>query len=497
MAGLGARSIDAVLWGAGGTVLRLLVQIGAQIVLARVLGPEQYGLFAIGAIVIGFSAFFSDVGLAYGLIQKTSVGARDVRFVFTWQLVLGCAVSLAVWAGSDALAGFLGDARAAGAMAALSLVCLLNALAAPSLNLLKRALDFRAIQIAQLASYVLGYVAVGLPLAFAGAQVWALVAAWLVQALVSALLLYRATRHAVSPLFWYEDARAQSRYALTVFGTNLVNWLINNIDRVTVGRSFGSRDIGLYATSYNLLYNPTMAALGVVQPVFFAASSRLAASAQPMAQGYRALAGVLATLALPLFACVAVAAETVVAVLYGPKWAAAAPLLPPLALAMPVLLLWGLTTPLLWAGGKPGREFKVQLPLVLVWGLVCYAASRHSLVAVAWAMLALQCLRTAAMVWAATRVLGISAGALVRSAAGGMALALGVAALVGLVEQVAQPLSPALRLLADAGVAGAAWWFALHLFPQLIAPEAAALLARLLARLPGKLAFLSRNGGQR
>lgn len=501
MPGLGTRSIDAVLWGAGGTVLRLLIQVGAQVVLARLLGPEQYGLFAIGAIVVGFSAFFSDIGLAYGLIQKRTVATTDVRFVFTWQIVLGASVSLTVYALSETLARALGDVRAAPALAALSAVCLLNALAAPSLNLLKRALDFRAIQIAQLASYAAGYLAVGLPLAFAGAQIWALVAAWLVQALVSTLLLYRAARHDLRPLPWYGEAAGQLRYALTVFGTNLVNWLVNNIDRVAVSRTFGSRDIGLYATSYNLLYNPTMVALGVVQPVFFSASARREGNTQPVARAYLALNGLLATLVLPAFACVAVAADAVIGTLYGSRWAEAAPLFRPLALAMPVLLLWGLTTPLLWTTGSPGREFRVQLPLVFVWAVACWAASRHSVLAVAWTVLALQALRMLAMVGAVCRQLEIPAAAVWRAVRGGMVLALVLALLMGGIERLGQAWPAGARLPAEAALAAAAWLLVLRLLPATLPVESAELLARLLARLPApiarQLAFVTRNAGAR
>lgn len=87
------RSVDALAWAAGGTAARMVMQIIAQIVLARLLGPEQYGIFAIGAIVVGFSNFLSDVGLAYGLIQKDKVDADDIRFVVCWQWILGSVVA--------------------------------------------------------------------------------------------------------------------------------------------------------------------------------------------------------------------------------------------------------------------------------------------------------------------------------------------------------------------------------------------------------------------
>ena len=495
---LGARSITAVFWGAGGTVLRMVLQIGAQITLARLLGPDQYGVFAIGATVIGFSAFFSDVGLAYGLIQKAQLDDRDVRFVVTWQVVLGLVVSAAVWLGAAPLAAFFGEPRSAPVLQALSALCLLNALAAPALNLLKRQIDFKRINLIALGSYAVGYLLVGLPMALAGAAVWALVAAWLVQALVSLALLYNAARHALKPLFWYEQARAQSRYGATVFFTNLINWLINNVDRIVVGRVFGSHQIGLSATAYNLLYTPSASALGVVQPVFFSASSRLADDAGRIVGGYRALLGAVVLVALPIFVLVAVAAEAFIGMLYGRDWLGAAALCRPIALAMPFFLLWGITTPLLWTGGKPGQEFRVQLPLALAWCAVCVLAARVSVEALAWSVLGLAALRCVAMMAAAGRVVQLPWPGLWDALRGGLL----VSACIGLVLAVAVPwlagLAPAVQFGLLGALATLVWGLMLRAWPGLVGRDMRQLLGKLSLRLPAPLkialAFLLPGG---
>ena len=483
---LGSRSISAVFWGAGGTVLRMVLQIGAQITLARLLGPEQYGVFAIGATVISFSGFFSDIGLAYGLIQKTDVTPRDVRFVFTWQIILGSGVTALVWAAASPIAQFFGEPRAADVVRVLSVLCLLNALAAPSLNLLKRQLDFKQIHIAQLASYVVGYILVGIPMAVAGSQVWALVAAWIVQSSLNLLLLYRATRHAVTPLFWYDQGRSQSSYGGTVLATNLVNWVVSNVDRIVIGRVFGSRDIGLYATSYNLFYNPTAAVLGVVQPVFFSASSRMTDDADRILRGYRTLLGVVSLLALPAFVMVAVASEAVIALLYGPQWQAAAALCRPIALAMPLFLVWGITTPLLWTAGRPGREIQLQLPLAIVWSVVCVLAAARSVETVAWCVLLLSGLRCGLVLAAAVRLLKIPPGELWRGVRGGILVSVVVAILVALIEWRLASLGSAWRVLCSALAAGLAWLAVVRLVPAAMPAEFSQLLRKLLDRLPTK-----------
>ena len=495
---VGARSIAAVLWGTGGAALRLILQVGAQIALARMLGPTEYGIFAIGATVIGFSAFFSEIGLAYGLIQKTTVGPLDVRFVFTWQVVLGIAVTAVIFGGSYELASFFGEPRSVSVIQALSMLCLLNALSAPAMNLLKRDLNFKTLQIIQLVSYAVGYLLVAIPLALAGAQVWSLVAAWLVQALISAGMLYAATRHPLKPLFWYVDARRQSNYGGAVFLTNLVNWAIGNIDRIIIARAFGSRDIGLYATTYNLLYNPTATLLGIVQQVFFSASSRIADEQSRILQGYKALVAAMALLILPVFAVVAAVPQTFIEALYGAKWHDAAALCRPLALVMPMFLLFGLTTPLLWTSGRAAKEFQIQLPVALLWLAVCALAATLSAVVVAWAVLALYSLRCAVVVGVATRSMGLLGADFWRCARGGLMVSVAMAASLVLADHLLQGLAAWQRLGLHMLLGTAVWLCLLRLLPALVAPELSVLFDRILILMPRHwaraLAFLAPKG---
>lgn len=485
---LGSRSLLAVFWGTGGAAARLILQFGAQVVLARILGPEQYGIFAIGAIVISFSNFFSDIGLAYGLIQKKTVSANDVRFVFTWQIILGTAVTAAVFFAAESIARFFGDPRATSVVQALAAICLLNALAAPSLNLLKRELDFKRIQIAQIAGFILGYVVVGIPLALNGSQVWALVVAWLIQALVVFVLAYRTTRHAVRPLIHHDEARALSAYGGTVLITNIINWVIGNIDRVIVGRVFTSREIGLYATTYNMLQTPTTSLLGIVQPVFFAASSRIADDRETIATSYRALIAAVSTFILPIFVAVAAISETFVLALYGPKWQEAAALFAPLALAMPLFMIWGFTTPLLWTGGHASKEFKTQLPMAFIWAATTWLAAQHSLNTVAWAVLGLYLLRCLVVVQTATHYLELARIALWNATRGGIACSVVVGLIVKACDLGITSLPPVARFAGDAVVGAICLVVVLKLAPGLIAPELATLNRRIIGKLPKPLA---------
>lgn len=495
MKDLGARSLTAVFWGGGGAVVRILLQFGAQVVLARILGPEQYGLFAIGAIVVSFSNFFADVGIAYGLIQKSKVGPNDLRFITTWQFIIGTLVTLAVGLASNQIAQFFGDLRAGDIVQALAIICLINAMAAPSLNMLKRGLDFKRIQIAQLLGYVIGYIFIGIPLALYGWQAWALVAAWIVQSIVMLSAMYAFVRHPLKPLLWCADAASLAKYGATVLTTNLINWLINNVDRVIIGRVFSSKDVGLYATSYNMLYNPTTSLLGILQPVFFSASSRLTEDKSRIAAGYKSLIGCVALFVLPAFVGLSAVSQTFALALYGEAWRALGDTLQPLALAMPLFLLWGLTTPLLWTGGDAAREFKSQLPLAVLWIGAAWLAAQVSLVAMGWAVFSLFLCRFLVILRSAIVLLNLDVVSIWRAAKGGFALSLLCGMVLAGVDHSMQAANvPAwYRLVIDALLGGVTMLISLRLFPCLIGEDVAPLVHKVSMRAPKPIAKFLRD----
>lgn len=485
---LGEKSVAATLWGSGGAAIKFLLQFAVQVAMARLLGPAEFGLFAIGAIVVAFSNFLADIGIAYRLIQAEAVLDEDVRFVVAWQLILGTALTLAISLGANHIAALFSEPHSATVLRWLAVVCLINALAAPSLNLLKRSLDFRRIQIAQVTGYVAGYLLIGLPLAFATHDALALVAAWLVQACVTTAVMYGSVRHPWHPLLWHSRAAATFRYGLMVLSTNLTNWAIGNVDRLVVGRLFAAGALAPYAVASTLVTTPAATLLGIVQPVFFAASSRVAGNAERVVPVYLSLVALVTLLVLPVMAAVSVMSDAVVATLYGPAWRSAAEVLRPLALAVPFYVLWGLTTPLIWAGERPEREAKAQLPLAVLWILVCWLAAQHSVAAVAWAVLALTSVRYFVVVCLAARLVHFSARQVWRAARGGLAITSAIVAMLYVLNTgLAKAGLPAAALLMIGGLIAAAALVALPLaFARLQAPELHLPYGHIRRRLPAR-----------
>ena len=481
-----SKGISAVFWGGFGSVLRAALQIFTQIILARLLGPSEYGIFAIASIVLSFSKFFSDIGISYGLIQKKTVSEQDIKFVFTWQVILGTVVAIAVYFLATPLSLFFNEARVVPVIQVASVICFINALSSPSVNLLKRELDFKSLQAANVISYIIGYIFVGIPMALVGLQVWALIAAFIVSETVCFVMMYRKSRHPIGLVLWQRGDMHLVVYGSQVFMTNVLNWIISNVDRVIIGRAFQAVEVGLYSLSYNLVSNPALTIIGVIQSALFSASARVQDDFDRLRKALLTMMGAVTLLLFPVFAGIAVAAPTILQSLYGRAWLPAADLLQPIALAMPFYLLLGMATPLLWVSGQTQKEFLIQLPIAFGFVLAATAAALLSLEAVAWAVFGMYLVRSAVIVSVTCRALGIGWRRVFRTMRGGLITTGNTVVLIGVADLTMRQLIdiPLLWLAVDIATGAAAMFLSLWIFPNLVHRYVTQLFEKVAMRLP-------------
>ncbi|MEO5658268.1 MAG: lipopolysaccharide biosynthesis protein [Polaromonas sp.] len=488
MSGLSQTGVTAVKWSAVSTVARFALQLAAQVVLARTLGPEIFGIFAIGMVVLTFAAFFSSFGFSWSLLQRMTLRDEDIRFAWTWQLIVGFATMLAVYLLAPVLAAYFREPRAQSVIEWLSLACLLSAAAAPATYLLQRDLNFRTIGLIQVGSYAAGYLAVGVPMAIFGWGANSLIAAWLVQATVVLIASYICKPHAVRPLFWYDDAASAVGTGRAVFFTNIVNWILSNLDRVLIGRLLNAQALGLYNVAYNLATLPNNLLLGALQPAFLAAGARLQDELERLGRAYFQMLATIFVLVFPAFVFLALISADLVRLLYGSKWSEAGSVLSILFLSMPAYVIWGLSTPVLWNTGRKYYESALQLPLVVVGALAFYLLAGQGIQVAAAVASMLLVLRALVISTAAFRALKLRWTELLPHVGRGVLFS-SVCALGDMASQqaVAQFAIPLLSLTVSTLMALSLLALMVILRPQWLGDETVAMVVRFFPKLTSLL----------
>lgn len=483
---LAARAEHAVKWSALTTLARFLVQLGAQVTLARLLGPGPYGLYGIGIAILTFATFLAGTGLSYSLMLRANITDADIRFAFTWQLAAGAGCAMAMALAAPTLAAFFGEAALASTVRWLALACLLTAASATSVCLLQRDLDFRALGLIQLAAYALGYLGCGLPLALAGWGADALALACVAQAGATLVGTWWRRPHPRRPLLRHDDGGHTLGTGRTVFVTNLVNWLLANLDRLVIGRLLHAHAVGLYTVAWNFAQIPVTLVVNAVQPAFLASGARIANEPRQLAQAWRLVLACVLVLVLPAATTLALLAPDIVRLLWGPAWAETGWVLQVMCLCLPAWVGWGLSTPVLWNTGRKAQEAGLQLPVLLLAAPLWWWAAPQGLRWVAGISALAVYARCAVTVAAGLRALEMPASLLLPLAGRGLLLSLGCGAVTRLAQAAVAPLllpGPLQAAVSLAAGGAAALTAALALawaLPALLGDEARLALSRVL-----------------
>jgi lipopolysaccharide exporter len=478
---LASLAEKAVKWSALTTAARFVLQLGAQVALARVLGPGNYGVYGIGIAVLTFAAFLSGSAFSWNLMLKSEVDENDVRFAFTWQAIAGVATALAMLLGAQTLAGFFGDPQVEPVLRWMSLACLLAALSAPALCLLQRALDFRALGLLQLASYAAGYLAVGLPLALSGWGAQALAIACAVQAAVTLVGAFALRPHTLRPLFAHPGGAEALGTGRTVFMTNVVNWLLGNLDRMIIGRLLNAQAVGLFTLAYNFAQIPNTLLVSAVQPTFLSSGARLANDPQRLGQAWMLVLACVLVLVVPAAVSLSLVSHDLVALLYGPSWSEAAWVLALMFVCLPAWAAWGLSTPVLWNTGRKHYEALLQLPLLAVAVPAWWLLTPHGLRSATLVSAVVIYARALVTVGAGLRALDLRWASLAPLALRGILLAAWCGGAAHLAQVGAAHLGSSLVSFAGASLAAfAAMALVVVAAPQLLGEQARLALSRLL-----------------
>lgn len=451
--GLLRPAMAALKWNYLGVAARTGSSFIIGIVLARLLGPKPFGEVAIAWLVIGLGNLMADCGFGAALVQRKEFSREDIRFVFTAQVGLGVFLTAIVAVAAPGIASIFRQPEVTPIIRAVALVFALQAFGLTAQSLLKRDLAFRNLQAAQVISYLVGYLGLGIPLACFGYGVWSLVGAQLMQTLINSALLYLATRHPIRPKIAHPH-RELTSFGGKVIGVNLANWAISNFDTGIVGRMFGAASLGLYNRSTALMLRPTNAVVAALQSVLFPVYSRAQGKPDTLRRGHLTSIAAIAIFFFPVFFTIAVIPRTVILGLYGNRWIAAATLVAPIAMARPFQASMAMAGPLLWGLGRVERELRVQIVIAAIMIPALLIASRYSLVAISWTLFGIMVLESVLMNRPALEATGVSWRDVGRVTRGAFLLSAVLAAGIWTLDHaVLVSLASSFRLMADAGTA--------------------------------------------
>ena len=316
-----AKGIKSLGWAGLAQMVGLVIRLASNILLARMLAPETYGILGSALAVLTTLEWLSDMGILPALIRHER-GSEPSYLLTGWWIGLGrgIVISLAAVATATPLAVFLRQPALAGILIGLSFRPLIVALRSPGIAALKRSLNYRALFIDEVTQTAMGTL-VSLILAWATHSIWAIVAGTLAGALTGVLVSYQLAP--IRPRFCWnpEAARDIGHLGRQVFLNTLIMALWLNMDRLIGLRFVSLPAMGVYAVAWNLA-SVLEALVARACDVYFSLLARRG-DALAQADWHLSLERKLTRLVVPLGITAIALAPLAIRILYDQRYAGA------------------------------------------------------------------------------------------------------------------------------------------------------------------------------
>ncbi|HET9600557.1 MAG TPA: lipopolysaccharide biosynthesis protein [Acidimicrobiales bacterium] len=317
---LGGHAVSGFAWSGLGYGSQALGQILVLAVLARYVSADDFGVISATLLVIGIGKLFTQSVVGPAVVQRPQLERRHRVTAFWLAVVSGLAVAVATVLMAPVVERFFRFENLEPVLLVLSFSFVLQAPAVLSEALMQRELDFRRLAMADAVSFFVGYCAVGVILAVAGAGVWALVGANLAQVAVHSALLLTLRRPEVSAEFDRAAAGEILHFGGGFTAGKVFNYAAGQGDYFVIGRWMTASDLGYYSRAYQLVAMPAMLLGQMMDRVLFPVMASFQHDRARLAEAYRRGISLVATVMAPLSVLIVMLAPEIVRVLLGPDW---------------------------------------------------------------------------------------------------------------------------------------------------------------------------------
>lgn len=324
-ADLASRSIRGGAITLVGQGLRIVLHTFGIIVLARLLGPEAFGLFAMVAVVIGFIEVFLDMGLSMATVQRDRISQTQVSTLFWVNVALGVLLATITVGLGPALAGFYGHAEVAELASVLAVAFVIGGLTTQHIAVLRRQMRFNLIVNVEVAGTACG-IAAAVAAAYWGAGFWALAVQRIAATMAVAIAAWTLSEWRPGRPGAFADVRELLGFGGRLTGSSILNLAANSLDQVLLGWFWGPGALGLYERAYRLLLVPITYLNTPLTTVAMPALSRLASDDVRYRNAYLRTLEKIAIVTMPAAAVLIATADWIVAAAFGPTWSDMTPI---------------------------------------------------------------------------------------------------------------------------------------------------------------------------
>ncbi len=341
---LASKVVAGTKWSMLAEIASKLLAPIVNVILARILSPEAFGLVATITIVTTLEEVISDAGFQKYIIQREFADEKEYdiscSIAFWCNLVISTVFFLLIVVFRTSIVELLGSPGLENGLVVSCVATVLCSIASINTARLKRAFDFRSLFIARIISALMPLV-ITVPLALLLRNYWALVIGLVGKQVVNWFIVQWRSKWFPRFKMELKILKGMLPFCMWTLGESITIWLCANCDVFIIGRAYDQYTLGLYKSALSTIVGIMSIIGSAITPVFYAALSRHQNNKYQFNETFYNFQKITAWITVPMGMGMYVFRDLVTFVLLGEQYEAVADFLGIYALIRALLIPYG------------------------------------------------------------------------------------------------------------------------------------------------------------
>lgn len=318
------KTVSGMLWSAVQKFGNMGISFVSNIVLARMLTPDDFGCIGLLAIFITVSNTFVDGGFGSALIQKKEPTQKDYSTIFWWNIFISFLLYGVLFLTAPTIAEFYHIPLLSSVLRVQGVILIINSLNIIQTNQLRKQLHFKRLANVTVIAHTIAALA-AIILAWKEWGVWALVAQQIIGSFLISLILWYINKWMPDFCFSKESFKQLFGFGSFILCSNLINTFCNNVQGLLIGRFFTPAIMGYYTQAHKLESLASHTFTTIIEQVSYPVLSQFQSDNNALKNVLYKLVSTLVYISFPLMLILILLAEPLILFLYGEKWVASIP----------------------------------------------------------------------------------------------------------------------------------------------------------------------------
>ncbi len=327
------KTVNGVFWNAISRFSTQGIQFVFNILIARILMPEDYGVVALLNIFLAVSQAFIDSGFGNALVRKINRTEADYNTVFYFNIVVSTLFCALLWLFAPAISRFYKTPILTQITRIVCFNLVINAFGAIQQTKLTIDINFKTKALVSIITVSAVGVA-GLWMAKHGYGIWALVVQSVVSSTFNTILLWLFVRWRPRFVFSWRSFQQMFSFGSKLLASGLIDTIWGNMYSLVIGKVINPTALGVYNRAESFATFPSSNIYGLVQGVSYPVLCSIQDDEQKLRETFRKYIRLFAYVTFPMMIGLAIVADPFIRLVLTDNWAESIPYLQILCLAL-------------------------------------------------------------------------------------------------------------------------------------------------------------------